>query len=480
MIARANLPAETGNDAESVVAKLVARARAAQRAIDGWSQAQADELATAAGWAIVEPAHNRALAERAVADTGLGNVADKIAKNHRKTVGLLRDLRGALSVGVIVEDVERCLIEIARPVGVVAAITPSTNPAATPANNIINALKGRNAIIVAPSPKGAGTLALLLEYVHAELDRIGAPRDLVLTLPTPVLREQTFALMRLADLVVATGSETNVRAAYASGTPAIGVGVGNVAAIVDETADIADAAAKIARSKIFDNATSCSSENSVIAVESVADALLAALAREGGVLLDDEETRRLEDEMFHDGVLAPEVIAKDAIAIAAIAGLVRPDLDNARFLVVNETGVGRDHPFSGEKLSPVLAFYRVPDFDAATTLAERLLNYQGAGHSIGLHSRNAARATALGLSLPVCRVIVNQAHCFATGGSFDNALPFSLSMGCGSWGGNSISDNLNYRHFLNITRVVHPLPAARVQEPTDDMLFGDYRRRYGA
>ncbi len=197
------------------------------------------------------------------------------------------------------------------------------------------------------------------------------------------------------------------------------------------------------------------------------------------MLLDDEETRRLEDEMFHDGALAPEVIAKDAIAIAAIAGLVRPDLDNARFLVVNESGVGRDHPFSGEKLSPVLAFYRAADFDAATRLAERLLNYQGAGHSIGLHSRHAGRATTLGLTLPVCRVIVNQAHCFATGGSFDNALPFSLSMGCGSWGRNSISDNLNYRHFLNITRVVHPLPAARIQEPTDDLLFGDYRRRHG-
>jgi sulfoacetaldehyde dehydrogenase len=293
------------------------------------------------------------------------------------------------------------------------------------------------------------------------------------------LREHTFALMRQADWVVATGSQTNVRAAYASGTPAIGVGAGNVAAIVDETADIADAAAKIARSKIFDNATSCSSENSVIAVESVADALMAALAREGGVLLDDEETRRLEDEMFHDGALSRDVIAKDAMTIAAIAGLVRPDLDNARFLVVGESGVGRDHPFSGEKLSPVLAFYRVPDFDAATKLAERLLNYQGAGHSIGLHSRDAARATALGLTLPVCRVIVNQAHCFATGGSFDNALPFSLSMGCGSWGRNSISDNLNYRHFLNITRVVHPLPAARVHEPADDLLFGDYRRRHG-
>src|SRR5690242_17650204 len=301
----------TLSDARVVVREVIARARAAQVIADRWTQAEADEAAVAAGWAIVEPARNRALAELAVRDTGLGNVADKIAKNRRKTLGLLRDLRGARSVGVISEDPDRGLIEIARPVGVVAAITPSTNPAATPANNIINALKGRNAIVLAPSPKGQSTLTLLLRYVHAELDRIGAPRDLVMQLPAPVTREQTFELMREADLVVATGSARNVRGAYESGTPAIGVGVGNVAVIVDETADVADAAAKIARSKTFDNATSCSSENSVIAVDAIADRLLAALAAQGGVLLDAEEKAALAHEMFDDGKLASEIVAQD-------------------------------------------------------------------------------------------------------------------------------------------------------------------------
>src|SRR5512141_2546523 len=226
--------------ADTVVADvqaIIARARAAQGVANGWSQAQADEAAVAAAWAIVEPGRNRLLAERAVADTGLGNVPDKIAKNRRKTMGLLRDLAGAASVGIIRDDPGAGLIEIARPVGVVAAITPSTNPGATPANNIINALKGRNAIVLASSPKGHSTLALLLEFVHAELDRIGAPRDLVQSLPAPVDRAHTLELMRQADLVVVTGSATNVRAAYSSGTPAIGVGAGNVAVIVDETAD---------------------------------------------------------------------------------------------------------------------------------------------------------------------------------------------------------------------------------------------------
>ncbi|HEX4885835.1 MAG TPA: aldehyde dehydrogenase family protein [Casimicrobiaceae bacterium] len=469
-----------GTQVERDVEAIVARARAAQRAIDGWDQPRVDDLVAAAGWAIVEPARNRALAERAVRDTGLGDVDDKVAKNRRKTMGLLRDLAGARSVGVIADDPHRGLVEIARPVGVVAAITPSTNPAATPANNMINALKGRNAIVFAPSPKGASTLALLLQFVHAELDRIGAPGDLVQMLPVPVTREHTHALMRQCDLVVATGSRNNVRAAYASGTPALGVGAGNVPVIVDETADVAAAARKIAASKTFDNATSCSSENSVVVVDAVAEALLAALAGEGGVLLDADETARLQAAMFGDGTLSPSVVAQPAPAIARLAGLARDAACGARFLIVDGGGVGPGHPFSGEKLSPVLALYRVPDFDAAAALVARILDYQGAGHSVGLHSADDARARRLGLELPVCRVIVNQAHCFATGGSYDNALPFSLSMGCGTWGRNSFSDNLNYRHFLNITRVVRPLDPALVREPTEDELFGAYRRRYQA
>jgi sulfoacetaldehyde dehydrogenase len=471
------LPAQ--GDVAAAIAELVARARVAQQAFESATQERVDEVVTAAGWAIVEPEHNRALAELAVRDTGLGNVADKIAKNRRKTMGLLRDLATAKSVGVIAEDPEQGLVEIARPVGIVGALTPSTNPAATPANNILNALKGRNAIIVAPSPRGATTLELLMRYVHAELDRVGAPRDLVQQLPPPVTREATTELMRQVDLVVATGSQTNVRGAYSSGTPAIGVGAGNVAVIVDESADLADAADKIARSKCFDNATSCSSENSVIAVAAIYDKLVAALAAQGGVLLDEEETRRLQAAMFAGGRLAPEFIAQDAPAIARRAGLQLAAPAQARFLIVEERGVGHEHPFSGEKLSPVLALYRAPDFAAAAKLAGKLLGYQGAGHSIGLHSRSDERALELGLKLPVCRVIVNQAHCFATGGSYDNALPFSLSMGCGTWGRNSISDNLNYRHFLNVARVVRPLSADKVREPSEEQLFGDYLRKHG-
>jgi sulfoacetaldehyde dehydrogenase len=470
---------ELDRDTVRIVGALILRARVAQRVIDDWNQEQVDEVVTAAGWAIIHPEHNRMLAEIAVRDTGLGNVADKIAKNRRKTIGLLDDLRGAKSVGVIAELPEVGLTEIARPVGVVAAVTPSTNPGATPANNIINALKGRNAIVLAPSPKGHSTAKLLLEYMHAELDRIGAPRELIQQLPAPVTREATIELMRQADLVVATGSQTNVRAAYSSGTPAIGVGAGNVVAIVDETADVGDAAKKIAASKTFDHATSCSSENSVVLIEDIYAPTIAALVAEGGVMLDAAESGALSAAMFEQGRLSHRFTAQSAAVIAERAGLARSALKSAAFLMVEETGVGAAHPFSGEKLSPVLAVYRARDFAHAAALAASILRYQGAGHSVGLHSKNDARAIALGLELPVCRVIVNQAHCFATGGSFDNGVPFSLSMGCGSWGGNSISDNLNYRHFLNITRVVRPLGTPR-QEPTEAELFGAYRRKFGA
>jgi sulfoacetaldehyde dehydrogenase len=463
-------------DAAAPVAEMIARARKAQKFVDRYDQGETDLLVAAAGWAIMEPSRNRILAELAVADTGLGNVVDKIEKNHRKTLGLLRDLKGARSVGVIAEHEETGIVEIARPVGVVAAITPSTNPGATPANKIINALKGRNAVILAPSPKGWTTCAKLLEFIHAEFDTLGAPRDLVQLLPAPVTKATTQELMRQSDLVVATGSQANIRAAYASGTPAFGVGAGNVASIVDRSADLDRAAGLIAKSKTFDNSTSCSSENSLILDAAIYDAMLAALSRQGGVLLDPGERERLQAALFPGGKLSPELIAKDAPSIAAKAGLAHERFRTARFLMVAENGFGPTHPFSGEKLSPVLAIYRADGFAEAMRIVESIYAYQGAGHSVGLHTRDDTMATELALRLPVSRVIVNQAHCIATGGSFDNGLPFSLSMGCGTWGENSFTENLNYRHFLNITRISRVIPE-RVPDETE--IFSAYFARTG-
>jgi sulfoacetaldehyde dehydrogenase len=463
-------------DEAAIVAELVGKARRAQAEYAGWPQERVDAAVAAAAWAILEPGRNSALAELAVRDSRLGVVADKIRKNERKTLGLLRDLNGAATVGVIAEQPALGITEIARPVGVVAAITPSTNPGATPANNLLNALKGGNAIILAPSPKGAATCRLLLDYVRAELAKVGAPEGLVQQLPPPGSKALVSELMRQADLVVATGSPANVQAAYRSGTPALGVGVGNVAAIVLPAADPLATATRIATSKTFDNATSCSSENSLVVVGAAWETLLPAMQAAGGVLVPADECTALLQAMFPDGKLAASVVAQSAPEIARQAGLPPAVYGNARFLLVEETGVGADYPLSGEKLSPVLTVYRVPDFSAALDLVQDIYAFQGKGHSVGVHGATAEQVLRLGLELPVCRVIVDQVHCYAVGGSFDNGLPFSLSMGCGSWGGNGFSDNLNYRHFINTTRIVRPIPE-RVPALAD--LLGAYWQQYG-
>jgi len=470
--------AKGANDSETrdVVSALMARARTAQQVFAQSGQATLDAAADAAAWAIMEPDRNRRLAELSVQDTGLGNVDDKFRKNFRKTLGLLRDLQGQKTTGVISRDEARGLIEIARPVGVVAAITPSTNPAATPANKIVNALKCGNAVIVAPSPKGHTAAALLVGFIHQQLRKAQCSVDLVQLLPAPVSKAATAELMRQADLIVATGSQANVRMAYTSGTPAFGVGAGNVACIVDASADLRAAADKIMRSKSFDNATSCSSENSVVIEAGVYDAMLSALADCGGVMLDAAQKKRLQDVMWPHGKLSQTCTGRNAASIAKIAGLDDIAAHEPKFLMVEESGFGTEHPFSGEKLSPVLAVYRARDFDHAADIVREIYGYMGAGHSVGLHSTDAARAELLGRTLPVARVIVNQAHCLATGGNFDNGLPFSLSMGCGTWGGNNFSSNLNFRHYLNITRVAFPI---KESVPDADALLGAFFERFG-
>ncbi|HUP93958.1 MAG TPA: aldehyde dehydrogenase family protein [Burkholderiales bacterium] len=462
--------------ARQTVTALIERARAAEKKYQRYNQAQLDEVVSAVGWAIMEPARNRTLAEIAVRDTGLGNVADKINKNHRKTLGLLRDLSGAVSTGVIAHDPATGITEIARPVGVVAAVVPSTNPGATPANNIINALKCGNAVILSPSPKGYSTAVQLLEYIHQEFDRIDAPRDLVQVLPQPATKALSQELMKQADLVVVTGSQSNVRAGYSSGTPALGVGAGNVAVVIDDSADCADAARKVMLSKTFDHATSCSSENSLVIHTGAYDRMVAELEREGAVLLSSTEKTTLQEAMFPGGALSSAIVAQPVSQICAIAGLTRPAAVNAKCLLVEETGTGAEFPFSGEKLSPVLTLYRARDFDHAFQIMRAIYDYMGDGHSCGIYSEDESHIARLGLEMTVCRVIVKQAHAIANGGSFDNGLPFSLSMGCGTWGGNSFSENLNYRHFMNVTRIVRTIP---LREPTVAEIFGKYWAEHG-
>ena len=465
---------------QQVVADLIRKARAAQAVLVQRGQQGMDDAVAAVAWAIMEPERNRRLAELSVRETGLGNVADKIIKNHRKTLGLLRDLKGVRTHGAIAENAATGITEFARPVGVVAAITPSTNPGATPANNVINALKCGNAVIVAPSPKGLPVSQMLLGFIHAELSKCGLPIDLVQTLPAPISKALTSELMQQADLVIATGSQSNVRMAYTCGTPAFGVGAGNVASIVDSSADVQQAASLIVASKTFDNATSCSSENSMVLVDGAREAMLQAMRDQGALLLSAEEKAKLQAIMWPEGKLSSAVTGKSARHIAELVGIDwqgRISQEEPTVLMVEETGVGREYPFSGEKLSPVLTVYGAKNFEEACAQVQAIYGYMGAGHSVSLHSTDESQALHLAQNLPVSRVIVNQAHCFATGGNFNNGLPFSLSMGCGTWGGNNFSDNLNYRYYMNVTRVARTIAE---NKPAVDDLLGEYFRRWGA
>jgi sulfoacetaldehyde dehydrogenase len=461
--------------AQEIAADLVRKARAAQETFAEADQARVDEAVRALAWSLYKLEHAKELAELAVEDTGLGNVPDKIIKKQRKTFGTLRDLLRAKSVGEIERDEKRGIVKFAKPIGVVGAVTPSTNPGATPVNKAMMAIKGRNAIIIAPSPLGYRTTNLAVEYMRKSLLQIGLPADLVQILPNPVTKDTTQALMEAVDLVVVTGSQDNVRRAYSSGTPAIGVGAGNVPVIIDETANLDDAAKKICASKTFDNATSCSSENAIVIVDAVYDKAIEALKRAGGYLVNATQKENVVNELWKNGKLNRHLIARDMPVLAKGFGL--PDeAAKSKFLMVEETGIGRSHPLSGEKLALVLTVYRASDFKAAKETIRKILNFQGKGHSMGLHTTNMARARELAEDLPVVRVLINFAHTFGNGGGFDSGLEFTLSMGCGSWQKNSISENLNYKHFLNITHLVTPIPE---DKPSEEALFGPHWKKYG-
>lgn len=458
----------------ATIAGYVDRARIAQGVAREWDQAAVDAVVAAVGWAGFQEANALALAERAVADTGMGRLTDKIVKIRRKTMGTMSDLRDAVSVGVVNDDPITGVTEYAKPVGVVAALIPSTNPEATPINKTMMVLKGRNAAILSPSPGGAGTCALAVEMIHKELAKLGAPLDLVQYLPEPS-KELSYELMRQCDMAVVTGSQKNVRAAYRSGKPAIGVGRGNAVVVVDSSADLADAAAKIKASKVFDHATSCSSENALVIDAAIYDRMLAELEAVGGYRLSAEEADALQAVMWVDGALSRDIIAQPPRAIAERAGL-GPDAAGAEFFIVEPAGAGPDHPFSGEKLSVVLAVYRYSEFDEAVAWVRRILAYQGLGHSCGIHTTVESQAQRLAEEIDVARVLVNQAHSTGNGGAFDNGLNFTLTMGAGTWAGNSISENLSYKHFLNTTRLARVIPAVT---PTEESLWGDYWEKVG-
>jgi sulfoacetaldehyde dehydrogenase len=451
------------------IAVLIGRSRAAQAQIENYSQDQVNALIRAMVWAVAKPGVAEKIAQHTVDETQLGNYDGKFLKIFRKTRATLMDIIDDVSVGVIEDDKVRNIVKIAKPVGVIGALSPSTNPEATPVIKAISAVKGRNSIIVAPHPRAKLTNKMICDLMREALVKMGAPADLVISIDVPSV-EKTNELMRQCDRVLATGGGAMVTAAYSSGTPALGVGVGNAVVTVDETADLDDAAEKIRISKTLDLAASCSSDNSVILVDAIYDDMLAKLQAKGGFILNAENKTKFQDVLWVDGHINAKVVAQSPQNIAGMAGFEIPEA--TQFFIIPETGYGPDHPFSGEKLTVSMALYRAKDIDEAITLTNAIQAYQGQGHSCGIYSRSDANIMKLASATRTSRVMVNQPQSASNSGNLWNGMRQTFSLGCGSWGGNGTNNNITWRDLINETWVSKPLAVAKTL-PSDEELFGD-------
>ena len=458
------------------IAALIKRSRAAQQQIEHYTQEQVDDLIRAMVWAVAKPGVAEEIAQFTVDETQLGNYDGKFLKIQRKTRATLMDIIDDKSVGILEEDPERNIVKIAKPMGVIGALAPSTNPEATPVIKAIHAVKGRNSIIVAPHPRAKLTNKKICDLMRDAIEKMGAPADLVIAIEIPSL-ETTNELMQQCDRVLATGGGAMVTAAYSSGTPALGVGVGNAVITVDDTADLDDAATKIHMSKTLDLAASCSSDNSVILVDSIYEPMLERLKEKGGYLCNAEEKEKLRNTIWDDeGHLNTAIVAQPAQKIASMAGLDVPE--TTEFYIVIEEGWGKDFPFSGEKLSVVMALYRASNIDHAIELTNNIQSYQGQGHSCGIYSNSDENIMKLADATRTSRVMVNQAQAASNSGNLWNGMRQTFSLGCGSWGGNGTNNNISWRDLINETWISKPLAQPK-ELASDEVLFGDVMKKLG-
>ena len=431
---------------------LVRAARKAQAEYSRFSQEQVDAVVVAVAKAAASQAE--ALASLAVDETGFGKVRDKTLKNILASEKLLEAIRDMKTMGEIRVDKEKRLTEIAVPVGVIAGIVPSTNPTSTIIYKSIIALKAGNGIVFTPHPSARKCIARTVEIIQNTLRESGVSTDLVSCVSVPTL-EGSAELMKIVDLILATGGPGMVKAAYSSGTPALGVGAGNVPAFIERSADIEDAVAKIFASKTFDNGTVCASEQSIITETVIADRVKAALLANGAYFLHGDDLARVKAVMERgNGTMNPAIVGKDAAFIAAHAGIQIPQ--GTRLLISDEPGVGPRHPFSKEKLTALLGFHVVEDWQEACELCVRLLENGGIGHSLVIHSRNQEVIRQFGLKKPVSRMLVNTPSTQGAVGISTSLFP-SFTLGCGAVGGSSTSDNVTPMNLFNIRRVVHDL-----------------------
>jgi len=431
--------------------QAVERASEAQKKFAAFSQEQVDAVVEACAAAATEAGEQ--LARLAVEETGYGNVADKIIKNQLASVHVPRAIRDMKTAGIIREDREKGILEIAEPVGVVAAVIPSTNPTSTTIYKTLISLKARNAVVLSPHPTAMRCICESVSVLTRAALKMGAPEDLIVCLSHPTT-QGTQELMRhhLTGVILATGGTGLVRAAYTSGRPAFGVGPGNVPAMIERTANVRKAVADILAGKTFDYGTICSSEQAIVAEEAVREQALQECRQQGAYFLTEEEIQRLGALVFLGGAHVPntQVVGRPATTIAEMAGIKVPA--TTRVLIAKLEGVGRDVPLSGEKLSPILAFYSAPNLAAGIELCVRLLRHGGLGHTCSIHSQSEAAVKQYGLAMPAFRVVVNTSAVHGSIGYSTNLFP-AMTLGCGSPGGNITSDNIGPQHLMNVKRV---------------------------
>ncbi|MBI9101314.1 MAG: aldehyde dehydrogenase family protein [Spirochaetales bacterium] len=458
------------------ISELMERARKAQKIAEGFSQEKVDELAAAITWEIA--ANNklgRELAEFSFEECGLGDVDSKFAKVSGKCRGVFYDVKNARSVGVTEEIPEKGLVRISKPVGVIGSLVPSTQAEMHPISQAIFVVKARDAVIFSPHPRGKLTTLKATNLLRAVMKKYDAPEDLFLTIEDPSVA-RTNELMKQCDLVIATGGQPMVKAAYSSGTPAYGVGAGNSMIVIDKTGDLADAAVKIKASKTFDLAAGCSCDNSVIIDASVYDDMLAEFKKVGAHLVNQEEKAKLQKAIWPEWpgnhVINRDIVASPIANIAAIAGIAVPE--GTSLLLVEEDKTGEASPFSGEKMSLVTTVYKSHSIDEAIRITNENHAYSGSGHSCGIYSNTPENVEKLALGTYTTRVVVNQAQAATNGGSWTSGMPFTHSLGCGTWGGNICSENIELKHYLNNTWVIREIPSFK---PTDEELFSGFTPR---
>lgn len=453
---------------------LLDRARKAQAVVEHWDQAKVDEMALAAVWEAIKPENAQKCAELACKETKMGVYENKLAKHRNKALGALRDLQGVKTTGVVEEDKAKGIMKVIKPVGVIFAPIPCTNPTATPVVKGLYALKTRNAIIFAPHMIARRCSGLAIECMRKGLEKVGAPVDLIQVMEKPFI-EDIQALMAAADLVISTGGTQSVKAAYSSGKPAYGVGAGNSVAIVDDTASIQDASEKIVASKTFDNATSCSAENSAVIHASKWDGMIEAFKKLGGHLCNAEEKAKLKAALWPDGEhINQKVVARPATKIAEIAGI--QVAEGTKFIMVLGELPVNTEKFADEKLSPVITLWKYSTFSEAVDFVKKIHAVRGEGHCCAIHTTSRERMLELAEQAHVSRLMVNQPQCLANSGSFTNGMPFTMSLGCGTWGGNISSDNITWKHMVNYTWVSEPIPE---NKPDEEKIFKAYWDKYG-